>query len=335
MRGGRVISVVIPTKDRPQACQETVLAVRNQTLPRSEYEIVIVDDGSRAPRGSVSLGDWPECTVVRLGGRERSSARNAGAKVAAGEFLVFLDDDITVGPDFLEAHLAGHRAWRSALIVGAIHLPETALTRPFGRFRQALEKRGIPPQRGVTRARNFCTAANMSIARRQFLQMGGFDETLVSAEDQDLALRHSEAEGTIVFLPEALGIHRDEALEVRSYCSRVEWGSEHLVAFCRKHPAWPDNVSREQVNGPIRWRQEPTGESARKVAKKILACPPTVQFLFGVTAFIERVAPKSRMLDRVYRLLLGVHIYRGYRRGATRWAAGETALNSAFSMKWR
>ena len=181
--------------------------------------------------------------------------------------------------------------------------------------------------------KNFCTAGNMSIARRQFFRLGGFDEGLVSAEDQDLALRHSEAGGAIVFLPEAVGIHRDKAMEVRSYCRRAEWGGEHLVAFCRKHPAWPDNMSREQVNGPIRWRRQPLGQSARKIAKKLAAYPPALRMLFGVTAVIERVAPESPALERMYRVLLGVHIYRGYRRGATRWVAGGTHFGSAFSPK--
>jgi len=329
------MSVVIPTKNRPNVCRDTVTALCDQTLASSEYEIVVVDDGSNPPVRMSWPQDGPAVRVVRLDGRERSAARNVGAEAAAADLILFLDDDISVGSGFLETHVRAHREWEGALIVGAVDLPPGILKRPFGRFRYGLESQGTPRQRGITHVKNFCTAGNMSIARRQFFRLGGFDEALVSAEDQDLALRHSEAGGAIVFLPEAAGIHRDTAMEVRSYCRRTEWGSEHLVAFCRKHPTWPDNMSREQVNGPIRWCHEPLGQSARKVAKKLAACPPALPVLFGMTAVIERVAPESRVLERLYRLLLGVHIYRGYRRGATRWTAGETPLNSAFSLKWR
>ncbi len=329
------ISVIIPTKNRPNACRDTVTALCYQTLVPSEYEIVVVDDGSNPPVRMSWPQNGPAVRVVRLDGRERSAARNVGAEAATADLILFLDDDMSVDSNFLETHVKAHREWEGALIVGAVDLPPGTSKRPFGRFRQALERQGIPRQRGVAYSKNFCTAQNMSIARRQFFRLGGFDEALVSAEDQDLALRHSEAGGAIVFLPEAVGIHRDKAMEVRSYCRRVEWGSEHLVAFCRKHPAWPDNMSREQVNGPIQWRHEPLGQSARKVVKKLAACPPALQTILGVTAAIERVAPGSRVLERLYRLLLGVHIYRGYRRGATRWAAGETPLSSAFSLKWR
>jgi GT2 family glycosyltransferase len=329
------ITVIIPTKNRPKACRDTVTALFHQTLASSEYEIVVVDDGSNPPVRMSWPQDEPACKIVRLDGRERSAARNVGAEAATADVILFLDDDISVGSSFLETHVMAHREWERALIVGAVDLPSRTLERPFARFRQALEKQGVPRQRGITLVKNFCTAGNMSIARRQFFQLGGFDEALVSAEDQDLGLRHSEAGGAIVFLPEAVAIHRDKAMEVRSYCRRTEWGSEHLVAFCRKHPTWPDNMTREQVNGPIRWRHEPLGQSARKVARKLAACPPVLQMLFEVTAVIERVAPESLVLERLYRLLLGVHIYRGYRRGAARWAAGETPVSSAFSLKWR
>lgn len=323
------ISVVVPARNRPGPLAETLVTLRAQELPQDAYEIVVVDDGSEPALTSVPAG----VRLERLDGRERSAARNAGAQVATGELLVFLDDDITVSSGFLGAHLAAHREWRGALAVGAIDLPEYALREPFGRFRQALERTGIPSQRGITRLRNFCTAANMSIARRQFLRLGGFDETLVSAEDQDLALRHSKAGGTIVFLPEAVGIHRDEAMDVRSYCRRAEWGSGRLVAFCRKHPAWPENMVRERVNGPVRWGREALGQSARKVAKKLVAVRPVLEMLFQVTAMIERVAPESSVLERMYRVLLGVHIYRGYRSGAIRSVSSKPAVVSGLSPK--
>jgi glycosyltransferase involved in cell wall biosynthesis len=144
---GPIISVIIPTKDRPQACRDTVTALRDQALPASEYEIVVVDDGSRPLPESSWLQDRAQCTLVRLGGRERSAARNFGAQVAGADLLVFLDDDVTVDSGFLEAHLAAHREWEGALVVGAIRLHKAALRRPFARFRQALERQGIPDVR--------------------------------------------------------------------------------------------------------------------------------------------------------------------------------------------
>lgn len=331
--GTALVSVVIASRGRPKALAETLRALVGQAVPASDFEIIVVDDGSVPPLCLRELESGVRLRVLRLDGRGRSAARNAGARAAVGDTLVFVDDDITVGPEFLDTHLFGQGEWPGVLAVGSISLPDKTLGRPFGHFRRRLERPRIPRRRGRTDARNFCTAANMSMGRRQFLELGGFDEDLVSAEDQDLALRHSAAGGTIVFLPEAVGIHRDEAMDVRSYCRRVEWGSRHMVAFCRKHPAWPDNIAREQVNGPVRLGREPVGQSARKMVKRLAECQPILELLFGAAAVLERVAPRSPLLERMYRMLLGVHIYRGYRHGASRWITRKAAVASDASPK--
>jgi hypothetical protein len=113
----------------------------------------------------------------------------------------------------------------------------------------------------------------------------------------------------------------------------AEWGSRHLVAFCRKHPAWPDNIAREQVNGPLRWAREPMAQSVRKLGKRLAGPRPILELLFAAAAVVERVRPRSPVLERIYRVLLGVHIYRGYRYGASRSMRHGPAVASGLSPK--
>ena len=327
MSGGPRISVVIPTRNRVGPLHETIRTLRDQTLGASEYEIIVVDDGSTPAIVLECSASAPRCILVRLEGRERSAARNVGARAARAGLLVFVDDDISVFSDFLETHLFAQKEWSEAIVVGAIRLPKAVLEQPFGRFRQALERQEVPQSRGTRCARNFSTAANMSMSRRRFLQLGGFDESLVTAEDQDLALRHSERGGLIAFEPEAAVVHRDDAVDVRRYCRRAEWGGERIVAFCERHHEWPDNIARDRVNGPVRWRHEPLRWSARKMLKRVIAAPAVVEVLFGAASILEASAPDSRMLQRVYRLLLGAHVFRGYRRGLAR--ANRTAAEGS------
>jgi hypothetical protein len=49
--------------------------------------------------------------------------------------------------------------------------------------------------------------------------------------------------------------------------------------------------------------------------KSALAAPPALAALFAAASFLERRAPASPLLDRLYRLALGIHIQRGYRSG--------------------
>jgi GT2 family glycosyltransferase len=316
---GRIeLSVIIPTRNRLEKLANTIACLKRQSLAATDYEIIVVDDGSSPP---VSLPDGakePRSRLLRLEGVERSAARNAGAAAAKGELLVFVDDDMMVATDFLATHLQAHREWPDALVVGAIRLPDDALKEPFGRFRQKLESQGAPQTRRLVSTPNFCAAANMSIPGDWFHSLGGFDCVIASSEDQDLAMRHTTRGGRIAYLPGAEAIHHDNALDIRSYCRRAEWGIENMIPFCLRYPNWPGNIEREIVNGPPRWGGEDLWQSLRKTGKAAFTAMPIKEILFGVAFLLEHLAPNGWALDRVYRLLLGIHIFRGYRRGLKR-----------------
>jgi GT2 family glycosyltransferase len=312
---GCEISVILPTLNRPASLAETVSCLSRQDLSPSAYEIVVVDDGSAPPVVLEQDEAGPQITVVRRSNGERSTARNAGAATARGQIIVFVDDDITVGSHFLSRHLDAHRRWPGALVVGSVVLPSDEMTRPFVRFRQKIEQNGIPEAEGPTAVPNLCTAANMSIARDDFHAIGGFDAAIVSGEDQDFAFRHRRRGGAIVFLSGAVAIHGDTALTIRAYCQRIEWGSLHLIPFCQRYPEWPDNVERELVNGVLLWGGEPIVLSLGKVAKGAMYLKPCREMLFLLAAALEWIAPASHALDRLYRMLIGIHIFRGYRQG--------------------
>ena len=317
------LSVVIPTRDRAEKLRRTVEGLRAQDLEQSRFEILVVDDGSDPPVSPEQLGETPNLRVHRLTHGERSRARNAGAEQAKGSILLFVDDDMRVGSTTLRAHLAAQEEWPGVLAVGAIRLPEPMLRTPFGRFRQVLETAEVPVVRGPSGLPNFAAAGNMSIARARFLELGGFDHSLVSSEDQDFALRHTAAGGGIVFLPEAIAVHDDAATTLRSYCARTEWGAEHLGPFCTRYRHRPENRRRFEVNGPVRWRVDPPARILRKLCKGMLAQPWPLSALLGVTEVLEKLRPSSRLLPGFYRLCIGVHLQRGFRRG---WAQDPNAL---------
>jgi len=316
-------SVIIPTHNRPDKLFDTLAGLKRQQLDAAAFEVVVVDDGSMPPVVISASDGGPKLRLERTEGLERSAARNRGAAIATGELLIFIDDDISVESDFVAAHLRAHSEWPDVLAVGAVRLPNEAMAEPFARFRQKLEQNAVPHNRGLTQAANFCTAANMSIAKDSFAQLGGFDPSISSSEDQDFALRHTAVGGRIAFVPEAEAVHRDDALDIRSYCRRAEWGSFKMVPFCQRYPALPENIERDRLNGPMRLDREALLLSLRKLVKRILAAKPLVALGFAIASLLERLAPNGRVLDRVYRLLLGVHILRGYRKGLKLSAPGD------------
>jgi len=101
------VSLVICTYNRADILQECLLAALQQSMPASEYEIIVVDNAST---------DQTRCVVERMatehngatmhylfcGEKGLSSARNAGAQVARAPIVTYIDDDAIPNRDLLE-----------------------------------------------------------------------------------------------------------------------------------------------------------------------------------------------------------------------------------------
>lgn len=91
-----LVSVVLPTYERPELLVDAVRSVCQQTY--HPIELVVVDDGSTRPArevlADVDVGDLAATTIRRHEeNRGANAARNTGIELARGEFLAFLDDD--------------------------------------------------------------------------------------------------------------------------------------------------------------------------------------------------------------------------------------------------
>lgn len=101
------VSIIIPTYNNKDSLRMVLSSVLNQSLSKSDYEIIVVDDGGDDGTREMieSLGKdilyfWQEDLGFRAG-----QARNLGVRNAGGEFLIFLDDDTVVPHNFIENHL--------------------------------------------------------------------------------------------------------------------------------------------------------------------------------------------------------------------------------------
>lgn len=97
------LSVILCTRDpHPGRLARTLLGLRAQTLPGTEWETLLVDNGSTPPLQLAALPPHP--ANVRLVSEPMpglTPARLAGIAAARGELLVFVDDDNVLAPDFL------------------------------------------------------------------------------------------------------------------------------------------------------------------------------------------------------------------------------------------
>ena len=101
------VSVVIITKDEHPRLRLALGALGRQTVRwGADAEVIIIDDGSSVPVGSAEIALFaPEPRILRHAeSRGRSAARNAGAKVAHGARLLFLDGDVLLSPQTVARH---------------------------------------------------------------------------------------------------------------------------------------------------------------------------------------------------------------------------------------
>lgn len=182
-----LISVVIPTYNRPQLVVRAIRSFLDQTYQR--FEIIVVNDGG-TDATAVAVTGMADQRVRYLdkphGGL--ASARNWGLRKACGEYVTFCDDDDEVFPSRLEHHLAfaqrnGHRvSFCNAYLVENGRRRLFLKTPPGGSDFTGLFYRRNPP-------------VHTFLAKRECLiSAGGFNETLSVCEDYDLWLRLLPAE---------------------------------------------------------------------------------------------------------------------------------------------
>jgi GT2 family glycosyltransferase len=320
----KTISVVIPTFRRPQALQATLEAMVELDYPSDLYEVIVVDDGAsddtRAVVERFRQGS-PRITYLSQDHSGVATARNRGAEHASGDLLVFVDDDIVVAPEHLRRHVEDQEEFGDALVNGHWEFsPETMAElqeSPFGRFRIEVEswvKDGIGKQRisdSILRPREV-TACNLGIRAQTFARLGGFDESFPYAgcEDQDFSLRAKEAGVPFVYDRSIRLLHNDRRLSLEEFGERQRRGATTHVFLAARHPGVFRESEMLRENGPPR-RGEPAGLIAKKLIKLALARPAGFAVLGLVSRALEKVAPGSRALRRVYWATMGVYIFAG------------------------
>lgn len=259
------LSVVVPTFQRRDLVLLLLSALERQRCDEPFEAVVVVDGSTDGTDAALRDLDLPfPLRIVSQPNLGLARARNHGARVATGEILLFLDDDMEPDVDLLAEHDAAHRRGADA-VVGRIPLhPDSADTLLADGVRawaddlaRRLARSGYVPR--------FHEVVNgqMSIRRTVFERLGGFDERFTAegdygAEDLDFGHRLITGGWRIVHNPRAISRQRyvvDAAHHLRQYrqAGRAE------ASLVRKHPELLEKVFR----GPLtesalhRWARAP------------------------------------------------------------------------------
>ena len=254
---GTKLSVVIATFNRRHSLERTVPALLAQDLAPEDYELIFVVDGSTDGTFELLRGQKPRCAmrVLESPHRGAGAARNAGIAAAAGDLVIFLDDDLICPPDHLRHHCEAHPNLAPIIVHGPIYVapdsPKT-LTRHATEVWYEACYRPVDPTVGLRLPIATSSIINSSMPREMLLDCGGFDERFSAQEDYELGLRLRKMGAQFQFLPSGVAYEYFVKPSQRYMQYDGEAYGRTEVWLCRKHPEHRP-LSRLAALGKTKW----------------------------------------------------------------------------------
>lgn len=214
-------SVIIPVYGREDKLRNCLQPLIAQDFPHSEFEIWVVEDGSKTRIKEMVEEMKQTFPNLRYLWREHqgpAATRNAGIQLAQGEILAFTDSDCIPPKDWLSRLDDGFKRHPEAAGVGGFQEPpeeviqknilaryESYVTRQvYGAISSQEILGGFEVPTGVTN--------NIAFWRQTFDQVGLFDESFtgrISGEDPDFKKRVCDSGGKLLFVPVKVVHNRD------------------------------------------------------------------------------------------------------------------------------
>ena len=199
-----VISTIIPVYNAATTIGTCLEALRGQSVAW-QSEVIVVDDGSHDETREVVQRD-PGVKLVCQAHGGPALARNWGAAEAQGQVLLFTDADCVPQPDWAERLAQPILAGEAVGTKGTYRTRQRSLVARF--VQQEYEEKYARMAR--ERAIDFVDTYAAGYAREVFQAAGGFDAVFpeASVEDQEFSFRLSQQGQRLVFVPEAVVVHR-------------------------------------------------------------------------------------------------------------------------------
>lgn len=297
-----------------EVLSKTVASLARQTLPSSEFEVIIADGqlcdgwGARLPEVVRATGRSLDYSFHVAPSSGRAVANNIGITHARADVLLFDADDFALAPGSVEAHLRFHEAHPDPGAVGigggffAAALRADAYSRwleDSGRLFGVSFTSGngtVPP--------DFFYVGNASVKRTLLDRAGPFDEAFPhdAWDDYELSLRLAKQGMRATYLADAPAVH-EHAYTLAERRQSIRWAGEAAAILERKYP------------GPHEWQKECRIASWRHQAAALRA--RTAHLLTG----------RPEYLADYFHRTLAADFVRGYRGARSGLRADEPAAS--------
>lgn len=175
-----MLSIIIPTFNEEKFLPHLLKSLKEQTF--KDFEIIVADNNSGDATRKIALKSGAKIVVGGL----PAKGRNNGAKITQGEWLLFLDADVILPPDFLEKAML--ELTKNDFAVASCYIQPISKKKIDEFLHQAVNQYFKFTKRKFPHAPGFCIFSKKEIHQK----IGGFNEEVKLAEDHDYVLRASK-----------------------------------------------------------------------------------------------------------------------------------------------
>ncbi len=310
-------SVVIPTYNRPGQLRAVLDALARQSFPGQFVEVLVVDDGSRESYQEVIDQAWPfRLSYIRQENLGEVHARNRGVSLAQSQWIVFLDDDIYVEPQYLAEMAAEHERYPDAVLLGVLYPwmgPEPSL---FQRYLPEIPKDIRPGEVSYIE----CGTGTMAVAKAVYESLGGMRTLGPGGRNawggMDFAYRAHQAGHPIRRCARAVAYHDDYAArDLKAMSRRYYTVSRLAVLHLKRYPELLPQIPMFRDKTPINWKTDPPRLILRKILRAAGSSRTALTFLEHIVHLLEKYMPSKRLLGPLYGWIVRGHMYLGYHQG--------------------
>ena len=237
-------SIVIPTYNRLPILEKCLRALESQKLSNKDYiedyEVVLVDDGSTDGTLhwlATHKDEFPHVQCFEQNHAGPAAARNLGVEKAQGDTIIFIDSDLVVLSNFLQAHT-------NALLQGREKLGNDRFF-TYGAVINTCNFANptAEPYKITDFSAAFFATGNVAIPKHCLEEAGLFDNgfQLYGWEDLELGVRLKKLGLQLIKCPEAVGYHWHPAFSLQQIPKLIDQEIQRGrmgVLFYQKHPTW-------------------------------------------------------------------------------------------------
>jgi GT2 family glycosyltransferase len=263
------VSIIIPTYNRRDILKKCLECLLPQTYPADKFEVVIADDNSTdGTKEMVQSFRAPfkiKFVLQDISKRGAAANNNLGIKNASGKYLLFMNNDIFVTPDFISQHMKYHEKYPGVIVQGPAY-NTSDLNNPLQ------ETKGYSGYSNIQLG--YFVTWNCSIEKELIVKAGMFDEAFrnISWEDIELGTRLRKLKIKQVFNPEAKAYHYRSPFslaDMEGIRKKSIAMGHNAVIYYRKHPRLDTMIATGSWFG-MRWINHMRGSVAHIIGKNLI-----------------------------------------------------------------